>query len=160
MGGVDPWFDQLYRENSKRLFQMAKQSLGSSLVAEELVQDTFVVLLIKREEVENHENPKGFLREVMWNQIGNQLQKVARMREVPLQEWHENIAAREDSRESLEDILPDWLTEQEKQFLIWKIEDGLSYEEIAHRLGCTVRACHGKMYRLREKFQKKYKKVF
>ena len=71
-----------------------------------------------------------------------------------MEEKYESISARETGNERLEDLLPGWLTEQERQILLWRARDGLSFQEIARRLGCSEHACHAKMYRLREKFKK------
>lgn len=158
MGGTDPWFDSLYRENAQRLFKVAYHVLKNRAIAEELVQDTFMVLLVHREKVEQYEHPGAYLMDVMRKRIGSELQKAYRKREEPLEEKHTSIAAGEDRRESVGDILPGWLTEQERQILIWRAEDGLSFQEIALRLGCSEHACHARMYRLREKF-KKYRNI-
>jgi len=154
VGRTDPWFDSLYRENAQRLFKVAYHVLKNRAVAEELVQDTFMVLLVQREKVEQYEHPEAYLLDVMRKRIGSELQKAYRKREEPLEEKHASIAAREDRRESVGDILPGWLTEQERQILIWRAEDGLSFQEISLRLGCSEHACHARMYRLREKFKK------
>ena len=150
MGRTDPWFDSLYRENAQRLFKVAYHVLKNRAVAEELVHDTFMVLLVQREKVEQYKHPEAYLMDVLRKRIGSELQKAYRKREVPLEEKYESISARETGNERLEDLLPGWLTEQERQILLWRARDGLSFQEIARRLGCSEHACHAKMYRLRE----------
>ena len=154
MGKTDPWFDSLYRKNADRLFKVAYHILKNHAVAEELVQDTFMVLLVQREKVEKYEYPEAYLMDVLRKRIGSELQKASRKREEPLEAKHDSIAAGEDDRERVEDILPPWLNEQERKLLIWRAENGLSFQEIALRLGCSEHACHARMYRLREKFKK------
>ena len=158
MGKPDPWFDSLYRNNAVKLFYIANYALNNRSVAEELVQDTFLILLMKRSEVEHYKHPEAFLVDVLRKRIGNELQRAARRQIEPLDEKTEVLIAVEDYKERVEDILPDWLTEQERQLLIWRAEDGLSFQEIAQRLGCSEHACHAKMYRLRGKFKKFSKK--
>lgn len=154
MGRTDPWFDSLYRENAQRLFNVAYYVLKNRAVAEELVHDTFAVLLMQREKVERYECPEAYLMDVMRKRIGSELQKAYRKREEPLEEKHAAVAAREDCHDRVADLLPDWLNEQERQILLWRAEDGLSFQQIAQRLGCSEHACHARMYRLREKFKK------
>lgn len=154
MGRTDPWFDSLYRENSKKLFKVAYYVLKNRAIAEELVQDTFMVLLVQREKVEKYEHPEAYLMDVLRKRIGSELQKASRKREEPLEAKHESIAAREDFNEGVGDILPGWVNEQERKILIWRAEEGLSFQQIALRLGCSEHACHARMYRLREKFKK------
>lgn len=157
MGGHDPWFEAIYRRNSERLINLAEQVLGSRELAEDLAQDTFMVLLAKRNVTETYEHPDAYVVKVMRNRIGSELQKASRKRVEPLEEKHAPFLAVED-KEKFEDILPGWLTPQERQFLIWRAEEGRSMEEIAKLLGCSEHACHARMYRLRNKFKKYYNK--
>lgn len=154
VGKTDPWFDSLYRKNAQKLFKVAYYVLKNHAIAEELVQDTFMVLLVQREKVEAYEHPEAYLMDVLRKRIGSELQKASRKWEEPLEEKHESIVAHENNRERVEDILPQWLNEQERQILLWRAEDGLSFREISLRLGCSEHACHARMYRLREKFKK------
>ena len=151
---IDPWFDRLYRENAGRLFKIAYYILKNRAVAEELVQDTFLVLLVHREKVERYESPETYLVNVLRKRIGSEIQKTSYQREESLRE--EALPTEEGPMECLEDILPEWLNEQERQILTWRAEDGLSFREISLRMGCSEHACHAKMYRLREKFKKAY----
>ena len=154
LGSVDPWFDSLYEKNAQKLFHIANHILHNRSVAEELVQDTFTVLLIHRKKVKTYQHPEAFLLNVLKKRIGSEMQRASYKREEPLEEKHEAIAAVNTQTEQLEDILPEWLTPQERQLLLWRIDDELSFQEIALRLGCSEHACHAKMYRLREKFKK------
>lgn len=157
MGGYDPWFDTIYKRNAERLVRIAEHVLGDRELAEDLMQDTFMVLLAKRHETETYENPDAYLVKVLRNRIGSEIQKAERKRVEPLEEKHTPFMAVED-RETMDEILPNWLTEQERQLLIWRAEEGRSMQEIAVLLGCSEHACHMKMYRLRNKFEKYYKK--
>lgn len=158
MGPVDPWFDSLYEKYSDKLFNIANGILRNRSIAEEIVQDTFMILLINRETVVEYEHPYAFLLKALRNRIGSEIQREYHKREEPLEEKHESIAATRPDAERLEDILPRWLTKDERQFLLWRIQDGLSFQEIALRLNISEHACHARMYRLREKFKKKIQK--
>ena len=158
MDKIDPWFDSLYRNNAPRLINIAYHILGDREVAEEVVQDTFLILLMKRGDVEQYERPEAFLMSVLRKRIGNELQRASRRLEEPMEEKHEAVLAFSDHKNRLEDILPDWLTRQERQILIWRVEYGLSFQEIARQLSCSEHACHAKMYRLRVKFRKHSKR--
>jgi len=153
MSHSDPWFDEIYRRNAGKLFKIANHTLRNSAISEEIVQDTFAVLLMKRSEVEQYESVEAFLIDVLRNKVGNELQRAYRKREEPLEDKHAAFAAVEGSRECVADILPDWLSDEERKMLIWRAEENLSFREIARRLGCSEHACHGRMYRLREKFK-------
>ena len=61
MGGYDPWFDAIYKRNAERLVRIAEHVLGDRELAEDLMQDAFMVLLAKRHETETYENPDAYL---------------------------------------------------------------------------------------------------
>ena len=159
VGACDPWFDSLYEENSKKLYRIANTILHNRSLAEELVQDTFTILLVNREKVERYVHPEAFLLNVLKKRIGSEMQRECYRREEPLGDKHLFLAAPEVHTERLEEILPEWLNQEERQLLLWRLEDQLSFQEIALRLNTTEHACHARMYRLREKFKKKTKKV-
>lgn len=154
---ADPWFDEIYRKNANRLFKVANYILRNRAVAEELVQDTFMVLLVHREKVERYEHPEAFLIDVLRKRIGSELQRAVYRMEEPLNAKHEAISAADGFEESFEEALPDWLNEQDRQFLILRVEQGLCLREVALQMGCTEHACQARMYRLREKFRKRQK---
>lgn len=158
MGKPDPWFDSLYENNADKLFRAANGMLHDRERAKELVQDTFLVLVVKRESVEKYKYPNAFLWEVMRKRIGNEMQKSSHKLEESLEALPDWVAAAEPTVERVEDILPKWLNQKERQMLIWRLDEKLSWAEIAQRLGISVHACEGRMNRLREKFKKHYRR--
>lgn len=155
MGKPDPWFDSLYEKNAKYLFKAANLALRDPSKAEDVVQDTFTVLVIKRKAVENYQYPSAFLWDVLRKRIGNELQKSSRYMEESLELMPEFVAALDPFEEKVADILPNWLNEKERQMLIWRLDEELSWAEISQRMGISVHACEARMNRLREKFKKK-----
>lgn len=71
MDSMQKWFDELYTKNYKKMISIAMR-LGFSLEeAEELVQDSFLLLLSKSERFQQgHENPGGFLMEFLEEPYG------------------------------------------------------------------------------------------
>lgn len=151
MDHTDNWFDALYMKYALTMFKTANAILNNSAVAEELVHDVFVILLMKRSEVENYEHPGAWLFRTLRNRISNEIQRARYTQEVPLSEAHEKYIAGQELEPRLEDALPSGLSKEERQFLIWYYEDDLSHEEIAMRLGISVHACHGRLYRIKRK---------
>ena len=54
---MDQWFTDLYRLNAPKMVRYAYAQLRRMEIAEELVEDAFVLLLRKQEEVVDHPNP-------------------------------------------------------------------------------------------------------
>ena len=147
----DPWFDEVYQKYSPQLFKAAAVLLDDEWLAEEIVQDVFVVLLLHREEVEHCGYLRAWLYRVLRNRIGSEIQRAFHSRELPLLPEHENLPASTGRRRRLEDLLPKSLRPEDRQLLIWFFEDGLSHEEIAARLGCSLHASHMRLYRAKQR---------
>ena len=59
--------------------------------------------------------------------------------------------AEEVSDLPMEEYLPHSLSEKERELLLWRIRDGLSFQEIADRRGLTEAACRKQVSRLMQK---------
>lgn len=150
----DPWFDPIYKKYSPKLIAVANAVLGNEHTAEDIVQDVFIVLLAKRERAEEFQNIGSWLYKVLYFRIGSEIQKAHYAREVPLDLDNKWLAVvdREDFR--LEDVLPEGLTQEERQLLIWRYQDQLSAGEIADRMGRTENVIYVKLHRIKEKWKK------
>lgn len=142
------WFDALYTKNFKKLFIMAQRVMHSEAVAEELVQDVFLVCICKLNEVRQHENPDKWLAKTMKNLLGNELRRASRTRESSLDDIKIFLSA--DIESPFEEILPQGLTTEERQLLIWHFREQLAYDEIAERLHISVLACRTRVFRAKE----------
>lgn len=151
MGEVDPWFDHLYKRHAQNMVKTAAALLNDRSVAEELVHDVFVILLMKRADVETYQYPGAWLYRTLQNRISSELQRARYRKELPLDDNYEHYAAVHEEPDKLEDFLPSDLTSEERQFLIWYYEDDLTHEEISRRLGISVHASHARLYRLKQK---------
>ena len=148
MAGDDQWFNELYLQNAARMVRYASAQLRSRAVGEELVEDAFVILLRKREELAAHPNPAGWLWKTLQHLLLDELKSARNRLEVPL-----DLGAAEGTEdwrpERLEESLPSGLTPGEREILILYFEEELSHEEIARRLGITnlnsrARLCRAK----------------
>lgn len=142
------WFDALYTKNFKKLFIMAKRVMHSEAIAEELVQDVFLVCICKLGEVRQHEDPDKWLAKTMKNLLGNELRRASRTRECSLDDMQNIVPA--DIASPFEELLPQGLTAEERQLLIWYFKEQLAYEEIAGRLHISVLACRTRVFRAKE----------
>lgn len=154
----DAWFEPIYTANFPRLVKMAYFTLWDQDLAEDIVQNAFFTLLIKRKALQNHPNIPGWLTETVRNMVANEQNKARYIREVPLSPKHEAVAG--ESPPDFMSLLPPGLNESERKILYLHIEAGLSHEEIAARMGCRpeasrMRLCRARQ-RCRELLQKDY----
>ena len=145
------WFCDIYNAHHKALMDSAYFVLKNVQLAEDLVQDVFMTLLLNYQELQQHPNIAGWLVVSLSNKIGSEFQKARYRRETPL-EYHREIPVRDEPFD-FAGLLPEGLTEKEKKILIQYFEIGLGFDEIAALEHCTVRACRMRLYRARNHCQ-------
>lgn len=64
---------------------------------------------------------------------------------VPLEERFS--AASPEPEQKIEDLLPAGLSAQDRQVLIWRFENQMSYQELARRLGLSEAGCRSRVAR-------------
>ena len=148
------WFDQLYMKNYDRLRDCAYRTLEDWMLADELVQETFLVLLSRQQDLKKkrHPNIEGWLLITLQNLIKNELARAMHRKECPLND--ENIAGTMEQYESLADSLPPSLTPAERQVMLWRYEERFDTKEIARRLKITESTVRVRLFRARKKYEK------
>jgi RNA polymerase sigma-70 factor (ECF subfamily) len=148
-------FDDLFRMFYSRLFSFAKSYLRDGVVAENIVQDAFLMLWERRETLKQDSNIQAWLLTVVKNNILNYIERQKRQARV------EGIYVERIMRElelrisSLKDCDPEYLFSTEVAEIIWKALDSLpeqcrkvitmsrfdemTNKEIAEKLNITVK---------------------
>lgn len=152
MSDLDAWFDPIYEANYSRLMRVAYYILWDDDLAEDIVQNAFSALLIKREDLRNHPNIPGWLVKTVRNMADNERSRARYTREVPFLPEYEMAA--DESPPDFLSLLPPGLSESERKILYLHIEAGLSHEEIAARMGCRPEASRMRLSRARRKCKK------
>lgn len=151
--GDQDWFSALFRAHYSILLNVGALLLNNKNTAEELVDETFLILWSKREMLRKHPNISGWLYITLKNLIYNETRLSKYQRETPLTYETANLAT-DESEDSLSDLLPKGLAEQERQILIMFFEQKLSYEEMASELGISVLACRTRLCRAKAHYKK------
>lgn len=139
----------LYEREYDTLCRAAYRTLGDWETAQDLVQDTFLLALLKGDELSVHDAPGAWLTQTLRNLIRNERRRLVSHGVLPLDDWDGLSAARQDV--GLRDVLPSQLTPQECELLTLRFERQLSYRELGARLGVSEGACRVKLFRLVEK---------
>lgn len=149
MSDLEAWFDPIYAANYPRLVKVAYYTLWDESITEDIVQNAFSTLLMKRDKLRNHPNIPGWLTKTVQNLCENERTRACYSREIPILPEQEP-AAGEPPPDFLS-LLPPGLSEGERQILYLHIEVGLSHEEIAARLGCRPEASRMRLCRARRR---------
>lgn len=73
---TDDLIVELYKSSFDRMHAVAYRELGDSAMAEDIVHETFLVLLTRKQDLVTHVNPGGWLMTVMMNLIRNSKRKM------------------------------------------------------------------------------------
>jgi RNA polymerase sigma-70 factor (ECF subfamily) len=138
-------FRLIFDQYNKKFFGAALKMTRSADVAEEIVQEIFVTLWIKRSCLASAQHPSSYLFTIAYNCINNHFRKLAgekMARQNVFQERYEEQSLAEElliekeRNETLEKIISDLPPRQQVVFLMSKRED-LSRFEIAKRLNIS-----------------------
>ena len=152
------WFIKLYREHSARLFKQAYYVLRDRHLAEDLVEEVFLILLYKQEDLLTHPNIGGWLSQTLKYLILDETQSARHRLETPLTE--DTLAFTVDTyHEALEDSLPKGLSPKDREILILLFEKQLSYEEIAQHLGISILNCRTRAFRAKAHYKELMRNV-
>ena len=151
-------FDTLYRDNYNNLLRLAYRSTKDYHESEDLVDEAFVIYLQKSGTV-HISNPRAYLIKIMSNLICNYL-RLKMHDNVPLSDALENELGVDGLKRSLADALPKELQLWEREILLMRFEDRLSYAEIAERLHIKEVSCRSRLVRAKAGPVKIYAQIY
>ena len=152
MSEENQWFIQIYQEHSARLFKQAFHVLRNQHLAEDLVEETFLILLYKQKDILNHPNIGGWLSQTLKYLILDETKSAQYRLETPL--VHDTAAFTVDTyHEPLGDLLPKELSPKECEILILLFEKQLTYEEISQQLGISILNCRTRAFRAKNHYK-------
>ena len=135
----------LYRTLYEKLFRIAYRMLGDTEQAGDAVQDVFLQAVFHRDKLMEHPNPEGWLVLALKNNIQNERRRFMAHQIVALDEAAPVAEAEPET--PLEELLPQKLPQADRDILIWRFEQDLSYREIADRLGISESSCRSRVSR-------------
>lgn len=148
--------EKLYKKNAPNIYKIVLHRLEDKELAENIVQEVFVILLEKWDIVKKHPNPAGWLMETVKYLI---LQAVRNRKrrldyEVSIEESLTQMGnLRGQYTPSLRDMLPPGLPPSERDILVWYYEEKLSYEEIFQKYGVKAVTSRTRMSRAKKHYK-------
>lgn len=138
---------ELYVANYSKFFSFAKFAVSDPLMAEDLVQDTFVIALHRIDVLLASENPCGWLQNTLKNVIGNAYQK----RRIPTVDISAAVGVHSDAHQfSVFDLYAGIIDDSSLRLLTWIYCDGICHQEAADRLGISVETCKKRTQRAKQ----------
>lgn len=141
-GGNQQAFGILYHSYKNKVYGYALKILQSETLAQEIVQETFIKLWLKRESLDSIENFGAFLRVIVRNDTLNALKKIA-LQQKNYQQIHQTSTEADSATENaiqyretkrLLDLAIESLPKQQK--LVYNLchVEGLKQKEVAEQL--------------------------
>lgn len=156
----DLFFESMYQSSFTKLKTIAYAQVRNMPVAEELVQEAFMVALDNYEIFCQHEKPFAYLKKTLKFKVREYKRETGRYCKLFLSMDHELItqvkAPSNPSPVSTPGILEtvrETLTDDE-WYILWKFAmEGAPHRQIADALGITVPACYKGLERIRKKLE-------
>lgn len=153
------FIETLYIKNASLLFNYANIILSNASLAEEAVQETFVIACIKQHALENSPNPEGWLMNTLKNVCRN-IQKNRNYYLLRILSLNESVLGTTalESDNLWETNVQDFISKEDFMILKKIILDGYSYKDLAKELGISLEACKKRAQRAKQRFRKNYDK--
>ncbi len=153
------FIETLYIKNASLLFNYANIILSNASLAEEAVQETFVIACIKQHALENSPNPDGWLMNTLKNVCRN-IQKNRNYYLSRILSLNESVLGTTalESDNLWETNVQDFISKEDFMILKKIILDGYSYKDLAKELGISLEACKKRAQRAKQRFRKNYDK--
>lgn len=145
LGYSNSFLQQLYQSKYERMLKVAYRMVGDIELAQDLVQDVFLLALLHKDELSAHPMPEKWLMLTLKNLAQNERRGMQKHLNIPL-ESAETLQAAPPTL-ALELYLPKGLSEAERTILLWRFEDRMEYREIADRLGISETGCRSRISR-------------
>lgn len=139
-------FQQLYNRHIQKVYSYSYFLTRSTQQAEDLSQELFTKIWIKRAELKKLDNFEAWLTVLIRNQVYNylkrnaleqkNLKKIYQLRPVVTNSTEEIMLGKEYDR--LYEEAVNQLPPQQKKVFLLSRKDGLKHEEIAHNLGISL----------------------
>src|SRR5690606_16269361 len=143
--GDETAFRQMFNEYKGKIFTFVDNFIHSKADAEEIVQETFLILWQNRKSLLAIEHPRNYIYTIARNKTYDYLYRVARNEKMLNHTWislsvsHNNIDDEinlNESRRIIEKALSE-LSEQKRAIFKMSRSDNMSHEEIARATGLS-----------------------
>lgn len=128
----------LYETHSKGMRAQMIRSFGDHNLADDLVIATFLTAMDKVTELMEHPDPERWLYRTLLYKGKHELRRFARNMENYFADEVDAIPSMDDT--GLTELLPNGLSQRDKQLLIWRFEEQQDFDYIARQLGISKMA--------------------
>lgn len=151
------YIETLYREMASMLFHYSNLLFETPSIAEEAVQETFIIALINYKKLISCPNPKGWVMNTHKNVCRNiQKTQTNYLKHIlSIEQFNLSPQSIEEDFEFETDIA-NLVSSEDFNILKKIILDGYSYKDLAIELGISIAACKKRFERAKKRFRKNF----
>ena len=149
-------FEEIYQRNKNNLLRSAYRTARNKEDAEDIVEEIFLRFLQKWD-AGIVEDPDRYLFGILSRVSLNYISRQKHRNGIPL-EYVEEVIAAPPAEGKLEDILPFDIAGTDREILILRLEQNLSYAQIAKMLGISEISCRSRFFRAKTRLRKYFEK--
>lgn len=136
----------LMEKHASSMVQLAYRRTCDWQRSEDLVQETFLIACCKPDQVCNHVKPVAWLYSVLNKLTMRELDKAYHMAEISME--GEFLTGQPEVNLSMVHYLPSGLNATEQELILMRVDNGLSFAELAEYYGITETACRQRVSRV------------
>ncbi|MDO4566985.1 MAG: sigma-70 family RNA polymerase sigma factor [Oscillospiraceae bacterium] len=152
--------EALYKEMFKKMYAYGRTVFSDCRLAEEAIQETFIIVCSKAGQVLSSENPQGWIMNALKNVSRNIKRSRAYLNAAAIptapQEKIENCGAHVDDH--FEFMYSDMLSKEDYELLKRMVIYNYTIKELAQELGISEEACKKRVQRTKKKLAELIKK--
>lgn len=150
---------ELYDAYACKIRDWAYRHTGDMERAKDITQETFLVLLVKINDVVDHEAPYKWLFKTAGNVLKHTYRDMEREnKQTPLDSMDVTMISCETDN-NLVEVFPLSFRKQDREIMIMYYAEKRSINEICDRLGISSSACKMRLLRLRTELKKIYSEI-
>lgn len=137
------YIHHLMHKYSKTMVQLTYRRIGDWHLAEDLVQETFLIACCKPEQICGHAKPAGWLFETLNHLTMRETRRLYHA-EIPIEAA---VIGHEHIEPPMVCYIPTGLNEIEQEIILLRIDKGYSFLELAEHFGISETACRQRLSR-------------
>lgn len=145
------FIEELYHTYAKRIADWAYRHLGDYEQAKDIVHDTFLIAMIKIDDIMASDNPKRWLYKTARNLIGHAIRE-RNKKQVPLTETMLSNSTYEIDL-GMSEFFPQTFSMTDRRIVLMFYLERRSIREIADTYGISISACKMRLLRLRRELK-------
>lgn len=151
------FIESLYKKEALLLYRYAKTIFDDPFLAEEAVQEAFIIVCLNYTKLSTSPNPEGWIMNTHKNVCRNIRKKQHQyIKQLLSLNQAENLPTHSSSTYGIENDFSTFVNSDDYALLQKIILEGYSHKDVANELNISIDACKKRLQRAKERFKKNF----